>query len=33
MKKKTISWQAVFFLVCIALCLIVAICFALKPQV
>lgn len=32
MKKKNVSRQVIFFLCCIVLCLIVAICFALKPQ-
>jgi len=32
MNKKPVSRQAIFFLACIVLCLIIAICFAVAPQ-
>lgn len=32
MKKKPVSRQAIFFIVCIAICIVVAVCFALAPQ-
>lgn len=32
MNKKKLPRQAVIFIACIVLCLVVAICFALKPQ-
>ena len=30
--KKPVSRQAIFFIVCIAICIVVAVCFALAPQ-